>query len=103
MPPHSPDRCELQCILPPLGLPGNHEPWSRLGTIVGGSCCKRSCASERARRVWRNTIKQRRSLASGFLEQAYASGRLLKELTRPSQFGSSLVALARPREIRTPT
>jgi hypothetical protein len=26
----------------------------------------------------------------------------LKELTRPSQFGSSLVALARPREIRTP-
>ena len=35
-------------------------------------------------------------------ESGHANERLLKELTRPSQFGSSLVALARPREIRTP-
>ncbi len=35
-------------------------------------------------------------------ESGHANERLLKELTKPSQFGSSLVALAGPREIRTP-
>jgi hypothetical protein len=34
-------------------------------------------------------------------KSGHANERLLKELTGPSQFGSSLVALARPREIRT--
>ena len=34
-------------------------------------------------------------------ENGHTYGRLLKQLTRPSQFGSILVALARSREIRT--
>jgi hypothetical protein len=34
-------------------------------------------------------------------ENGHASEGLLKEFSRPGQFGSSLVALARPSEIRT--